>query len=190
MKIVEIISFENISALEQQILPLPLMRVSMKQLALLLVTMLVTYSIVKINIVLSIIIAIPLLLLTFYKYKSMTFESLFMNMIRYLIRAESNIKNIVSKEKELYNMGLFKSKKKGKIEEGVEVEERIDKPINIKNSYEENKLYYLTPNFSQFQLDMKENTLIKVGDSNIILDDIHKIVLEINEQKITKLIIS
>ncbi|GIU71977.1 MAG: hypothetical protein KatS3mg003_1456 [Candidatus Nitrosocaldaceae archaeon] len=58
MKAVEIISFEDISAIEQPILSLSILKISMKQLALLILTVLIAYSIkiVELSIGLSIIV--------------------------------------------------------------------------------------------------------------------------------------
>ncbi|MEM2857152.1 MAG: PrgI family protein [Candidatus Nitrosocaldaceae archaeon] len=205
MKIVDVISFENISVLDQQILPFPLIKVSMKQLALLIVTMLIAYSIAKVNIILAIIIATPFLLLTFYKYRSMSFDLLLISMIRYYMRVRlDNINKLFKDDKpfkkiesdKLYNVKLFKKKRdqllaptSEKKTSEEEILPKYSKPF-IEPIKREEQLYYLTPNCSNLQLELKGNTLT-VGDSNIILNaDIHKVVIEVDKQTITRLIVT
>ncbi len=173
MKAVEIISFEEISAIDQPILSLSMLKVSMKQLALLILAVLLSYSIIRISIELSLTLSATLLLIAFYKPYSMPFEELLVNATRFIMNRK------VSKQDNarLYNeMRLFKKREEPKIRDNI---------IAVDN---EQLLHYLT-NAKDFHLTIDDKLVINAGESKIhlALKDNGKIVLEINNKSISKI---
>ncbi len=86
MKVVDVISFENISAIDQPILPLSFLKLSLKQLGLLLLTVFVAYSLSSKSIEVAIPIALLLTTITFYKPYGMPFEVIIINILKFMHR--------------------------------------------------------------------------------------------------------
>jgi predicted DNA-binding protein len=178
MKAVEIISFEDINAIEQPILSLSILKISMKQLALLILTVLIAYSIKIVEI--SILSTFMLLLITFYKPYNMSFEILLINAIRFIINRDKPVRVKSSKQNNrLYNdMRLFKKRE----DNGQKIKEPNVPIVN------EQLLHYLT-NTKDFHLAINDQMIISAGDSKIhlALKDNSKIVLEIRDKAISRI---
>ncbi|GIU72398.1 MAG: hypothetical protein KatS3mg003_1877 [Candidatus Nitrosocaldaceae archaeon] len=184
MKAVEIISFEDISAIEQPILSLSILKISMKQLALLILTVLIAYSIKIVE--LSILSAFILLLIAFYKPYNMSFEILLINAIRFIINRDKpvRVKNSkpIKKDRLYDDMKLFKKRDKiVKEDNGQKIKEEI--PI-----VNEQLLHYIT-NTKDFHLAINDQMVISAGDSKIhlALKDNSRIVLEIRDKAISRI---
>lgn len=135
MKVVDIIAFENINAIDQPILPISFLKLSLRQLGLLMITVFTAYGISSRSIELAVFIALLLLAITFYRPYNMPFEVILLNIFKFIHRRitegkgngrkkdkdedtikKEQIQSIQSKPKTLYNGMIFKKKDKKELD--------------------------------------------------------------------------
>jgi len=213
-KLVDIIAFDNISILEQEVLPLSFLKVSLKQLALIIFALLIGFAL-KGNIAIAIIISSIILAIAFYKPYSLSFDTLLLYLINYSIKREIDVDYTIkrkipknSKDKRmkmireinakptirleevkndtLYNE-MFKRHKEINANEQILTTQFID-TVDIANTV----LYYNTPNYKNLNIILIEESKIEAdNNAKIILPNKSKmrIIIDIEEQAVKKVIV-